>query len=552
MFRKLLALSTVLLAAGGLTVAGGAGLAHAGTTDLPFTVTSQGVTADLGRAVVDGDDMNVRITNGTETVTLNYHVEGNNQYGQKFRGQQPWVTSITDHPKFPGWANYCVTWVQVHGFDYHYGENNVGRQGNIDTRGWTECTTSETPVVASASLSVTPPSCDVAASLVLGQAVNATWGAPSYVSGRSIGSPTSYTVSAVANQGARFPDESTTKTFTGTLPAAIPETDPACETPISKPSVRYELGACYPNGTFSSRNLYFIFDNTESTVPVLFRVPGASDVTSSLSPIPSIERTVPAGTSLRVETTPVWQNGGDYEVFLGDASVGVQVTIPAFAGCSEAPPKPPVTPPAPTVVDLSCAAAGSYTLTDTAGVLWFLDGRPVTPGTHKIYFGGDHTVTAQAAEGTTFADGTVASWPLSFTDPDTCELPTHPLITPASVTAATAMCGAANAGSYTIPATEGILWFIGGSRVSPGTYTVASAQKVQVTAEADAPNFGLEPGSQTEWNFSFSSPESACGLQLATLPVSGVSAGAPLLAALALLFSGAALVLLRIRLRRAA
>lgn len=75
---------------------------------------------------------------------------------------------------------------------------------------------------ASASVSVTAPSCTASATLVLDPTTTATWGTPGYTPTQ--GGSRDYTVTATANAGTRFPQgdgvssDGRTKTFTGTLP----------------------------------------------------------------------------------------------------------------------------------------------------------------------------------------------------------------------------------------------------------------------------------------------------------------------------------------------
>jgi hypothetical protein len=75
-------------------------------------------------------------------------------------------------------------------------------------------------------------------------------------------------------------------------------------------------------------------------------------------------------------------------------------------------------------------------------------------------------------------------------------------------------------GSYTLDDIEGVRWFIGDDEVQPGTYTVTTAQTIFVRAEADAPEFGLEPGATDEFTFEFTEPDDCV---LPCLPASAVS-----------------------------
>ena len=149
----------------------------------------------------------------------------------------------------------------------------------------------------------------------------------------------------------------------------------------TKPTVDYRLGACYPNGQFSSANLYLIFDNTASTVPVTFSVPNAPDVTSPVKPTPSIVRTVPAGQKIEVETTPIWQNGGSYTVQMsGVPSVTIpdaDITIKPFTGCLTVKPGDPTSTGETCVAGTTTPKGGSITVGFETGLQYSIDG----PGT---------------------------------------------------------------------------------------------------------------------------------------------------------------------------
>lgn len=87
------------------------------------------------------------------------------------------------------------------------------------------------------------------------------------------------------------------------------------------------------------------------------------------------------------------------------------------------------------------------------------------------------------------------------------DLPTEELVTP-TARMVDLTCDAA--GSYTLDAVEGIRWFIGSTEVQPGTYAVGAAGTVVVRAEAIAPDYGIEPGAQSEFTFVFTEPEASC------------------------------------------
>ncbi|MBX9472070.1 hypothetical protein [Microcella sp.] len=97
------------------------------------------------------------------------------------------------------------------------------------------------------------------------------------------------------------------------------------------------------------------------------------------------------------------------------------------------------------------------------------------------------------------------------------DLPTENLVTP---TARMVDLECDTTGSYTLDDVDGVRWFIGNDEIQPGTYTVTTAQTIVVRAEADAPEFGLEPGATDEFTFVFTEPDDCV---LPCLPASAVS-----------------------------
>ena len=83
---------------------------------------------------------------------------------------------------------------------------------------------------ATATVSVTEPTCERGAELVLGTATNATWGTPTTTTG-----PGNYSVTATANPGHVFDDTLPTRTFEGALAGKLPA-DQASETPSESAS----------------------------------------------------------------------------------------------------------------------------------------------------------------------------------------------------------------------------------------------------------------------------------------------------------------------------
>lgn len=197
-----------------------------------------------------------------------------------------------------------------------------------------------------------------------------------------------------------------------------------------KPTVGYELGTCYQNGTapnlFSSSNLTLVFDNSASTVPVTFTVPNGLDVKSSVTPTPSIVRTVPPGQIVKVETTPISNGGGAYVVVMNGVGAvtipNATITIPPFTGCLQGKPGDP------SHSNETCVAGskvlGSITVGLETGLVYSIDGpkthiSPVVAKTTTGLAADDYVVSVLAAPGYTLTGAD--TWPLTVTiAPATC------------------------------------------------------------------------------------------------------------------------------------
>lgn len=336
--------------------------------------------------------------------------------------------------------------------------------------------------------------------------------------------------------------------FTGPNPTYVQQ-DPACTS--VKPTVDYELGACYPNGTapnlISSSNLTVVFDNSKSTVPVRFSVPSALDVKSTVNPTPSIVRTVPPGQIVKVETTPVSNQGAGYDVFMdGVYSVTIPngtITVKPYPGCLDA------TPGDPSHSNETCTVKGkvlgSITVGLETGLIYSIDGpgtlNDISPVTTKTTTGlpaGDYIVKVVAAPGYTLTGAD--KWPFTVKiAPATCgQLVTHPLVTP--VASSTPLSCTA-VGTYTLTSNPGVSWTVNGAPANAGTYQVSTTSTVLVSATPNAPDYGFEAGipNPKTYSFSFTKPTAAtCSTQLTTLAFTGVSSSLWLILAGGLVFIG--------------
>lgn len=150
------------------------------------------------------------VTNGGDAVTLN-------PFQQSWPGDR-WEVLIVnggsvDTGNGPGNAVYPLP---TAGTPYFAPQNAGDQQAGVSH--WIVCK-GETPVQNDATASApttTDPTCDAASTVVLGKAVDATWGKITYTGADS----RDFSVTATATGNHKFADGTSTKTFTGTLMAA--------------------------------------------------------------------------------------------------------------------------------------------------------------------------------------------------------------------------------------------------------------------------------------------------------------------------------------------
>ncbi|HEY4225381.1 MAG TPA: hypothetical protein VGM70_06175 [Pseudolysinimonas sp.] len=266
------------------------------------------------------------------------------------------------------------------------------------------------------------------------------------------------------------------------------------------PTASYTLGACYPNGTFSSKNLFFHFDNSASDVPVTFTVAGTT-----------ISDQVAAHATDTVEGTPIWDLGGSYDVY-ADGVLLTGLTIPSFTGCLDSHPGDPSV--SPEVCTNGFVSNGSITVDLKPSLLYTITGvgnpTNITEVTSTETFlpAGTYKVGVTARPG--FVLSGADSWPLTriVLPPVHCET-----ITPLAATITTEL-GCTTDGSYTIPQQNGVAWKVNGVDTLPGSYPVAAATTVDVTASPVDSTWGFAPGAQTDWPLRFDAP---VGCDLGTL-----------------------------------
>lgn len=256
------------------------------------------------------------------------------------------------------------------------------------------------------------------------------------------------------------------------------------------PAVSYTLGACYPNTGFSSKNLYFHFDNSASDVAVTFTVGTIVDQ-------------VAAHSTDDVEGTPIWDQGGSYDVY-ADGVLLSHLTIPAFTGCLTSTPGDPSV--SPEVCTNGVVGTGSITVDLQPGLIYSITGVgnavsiPEVTSTVTNLPAGTYQVSVAAKPG--FVLSGADSWPLTeiVLPPVHCET-----ITPLTPTITTAL-GCTTDGMYALPQQNGVTWKVNGIPTIPGAYHVTGAATVDVTAEPVDSTWGFAAGATTEWPLVFTTP----------------------------------------------
>ncbi len=262
MKRTIAAITTMILSIG-LAVVGVTSAAVAGGSGdpVPYTVTATSLTLPSGDvfSAADHNDGNVKYIPSSQyvagqtytnpgsnwTITnVNFHLENKPGFGAGVEGASTLPFSVTGSDgafkaNLPT-TGYCIIWVQVGGYNEHFGE---GGQAPI-------CSAT-TASYASAATTTIAATCQVGQTLDLSAVDHATFGSITYGATQPGGSR-SYSVTATADSGYTFTSTGTnTLTITGSL--AGPSTAGCSTTPtcVSSPTWAYTFTSATASGVIT-------------------------------------------------------------------------------------------------------------------------------------------------------------------------------------------------------------------------------------------------------------------------------------------------------------
>jgi hypothetical protein len=161
-------------------------------------------------------------------------------------------------------------------------------------------------------------------------------------------------------------------------------------------------------------------------------------------------------------------------------------------------PAVPVTPAPVTFADQLGVRNDTYTVPTTEGVEYVVGGAVVAAGTYPG--SGTVTVTARASGDAPIADGATTTWTHTFTTD---------AVTPGAVTF-TDQVGVRN-DTYTVPASAGVEYVVGGAVVAAGTYPGSGTVTVTARASGDGP---IADGATTTWSHTFATDRASLAITL--------------------------------------
>lgn len=166
-------------------------------------------------------------------------------------------------------------------------------------------------------------------------------------------------------------------------------------------------------------------------------------------------------------------------VRVDDHTATYKVTFSSPGDCTTT-----VTPVPPSISQADeCGVAGSYTIPSTTGLDYYLDGKQVSAGTHSGPAQG--TITAKAHNGYKLSD---SGWSYALDVQGTEACPTVTAVPPAVVQSH--QCEVQ--GTYTIPSTPGVKYYLDGKHVKAGTHQ--GPAEGTITAKATGTSKLTNPG----------------------------------------------------------
>ena len=422
----------------------------------------------------------------------------------------------------------------------------------------------------------TPPTCSADGSLTLVDGEHYTWSDT-----KQPGAVGTHTVTATAAEGYVFTNGKTTVTYTVVVEGATHDcavrlvaptvTQPVCTGPgtssagqITLPAdtadVTYSLNGTVVAATTHTPNKFrattgwvVAGNGLTATYTVTFTDPG-SCLTTVTPVAPSVEQAVCTGPG--TSTTPVITpattehityavNGSvvtatpdeGYQLGAADGwtidpetGVGSYTVTLVTPDCTVV-----VTVVDPTITTSEqCGVAATFTVPETAGITYLVDGEPIDAGTYSSPTTG--TITAQAQKGYALSN---SEWSFTLDLPATGACPT--VVTPVDPTVdPSGECGVE--GTYVIASTEGIDYLIDGVVVAAGRYDGPASGTVTARAQE---GFTL---ADAGWSYALDLPaaESCPSLPSTggTLPQTGAQTGGIVGAGAAALLAGLVLVVI--------
>ena len=323
--------------------------------------------------------------------------------GVTLTGAHTWLSLIVnsgsvDYGQGPGNKVYPNP---VAGTHYLPPLNNGGQQGAVSH--WIVCwTTPTTPQDASASATPTDATCEASGGVNF-SITNATWENDTDLTDGSR--------LAIANAGHLFPGGASTLAVTYTIAPQL--TGERCQVDYVTVGDPYAVDLICDDG-FTDGYIWVDFGGNLAN-ELDYRIQGGPTnvdflATQEVNVLDPGDYTVTAiakpGHTLDPNAQSVWL-----------LTIGVSGDCQLIS-------HPPVTPTA-SMSNLTCSSNGSYTLVDSEGIKWLVNGVATPAGTYKVTSASTVNVEAQLTSTIdyTWEDGAQTTWTFEFTNPKDC-LPT--------------------------------------------------------------------------------------------------------------------------------